>query len=320
MGIKIISTGSYTPEKIVTNEDLSKTLDTSDEWIASRTGIRARRIAVEGSTSELAVAAARAALAQAGIGAEVLGLVIVATSTPDNHFPSCACEVQGAIGAVNAVAFDLSAACTGFVFALDTAAAYLQTGRGSYALVIGADVMSKVLDWTDRSSCVLFGDGAGAVVLQASDQQKSDLLVSCMGAEGERGNVLRCGIRYHNTEEAVQDSIQMDGQEVFRFAVRTVSANIRGLMEKAEQPDLDGVKYFILHQANERIIESVAKRLGQPMEKFPVNLAQYGNTSAASIPIILDELNRAGKLNRGDRLVLAGFGAGLTYGASLMIF
>lgn len=342
MRVKLIASGSYTPEYVVTNDDLSKILDTSDEWIASRTGIRERRIEKSGSTSKVAIQAARAALENLSqsdapgaemLGAEDLDLILVASSTPDKNFPSCACEVQGAIGAVHATAFDLSAACTGFVFALNTAAAYLKSGMARRAMVIGADVMSKTLDWTDRSSCVLFGDGAGAVILQAEPdeceaERGSDLMSVYTGADGRRSSVLNCDLRYHNTDpETIRNCTQMDGQEVFKFAVKTVAGIIHNLAEQeagqtggTAEEKLDEVKYFLLHQANIRIIEAVAKRLGQPMEKFPVNLAHYGNTSAASIAILLDELNRAGELNRGDKLVLSGFGAGLTYGASQIIF
>lgn len=347
MNVRIISTGSYEPNCVVTNDDLSKVVDTSDEWIRSRTGILERRIEASGSTTRMAVEAAKRALAmaekekgEASELAERLDLIIVATSTPDKHFPSCACEVQGALGAVHATAFDLSAACSGFLYAFNTAASYLKQGLARTALVIGADALSKALDWKDRSTCVLFGDGAGAVLLEAFETdgaaQASDLLAVKTGSDGAKGAVLECAARYHNTAAQAMpllacnaaktdegaaaqphDALYMDGQAVFRFAVRTVAANIQEVL--GDLP-LSEVKYFVLHQANVRIIEAAAKRLEQPMAKFPTNLERLGNTSAASIPMLLDELNRAGKLVRGDKLVLAGFGAGLTFGASLIVY
>lgn len=320
MTSRIIGTGSYVPEQIVTNEDLAKIVDTSDEWIASRTGIRTRHIAAEAAegTSQMAAEAAKRALAQAGIDAEELDLILLGTSSPDYCFPNGACEVQAAIGASRAAAFDISAACSGFLFAMSTMQAYIQAGLCKTGLVIGADCLSKLTDWTDRSTCVLFGDGAGAAVVRASDQ--GGMVHMVMGADGTKGPVLSCVARtggsFLNQQKPEIGYMQMDGQEVFRFAVKKVPECIGQLLSETNT-GIEEIKYFVLHQANYRIFESVAKRLKQPMEKFPMNIDRYGNTSGASVPLMLDELNRAGKLQPGDKLVLAGFGGGLTWGASL---
>lgn len=318
MTTKIIGTGSYAPETIIKNDDLAEFMETSDQWISSRTGIRERRIVNQESTCMLAVKAAEKALESAGIKAEDLDLIILATSSADYCFPSGACQVQGEIGAVNAVAFDLSAACTGFVFALNTVHSFFQSGIYKTALVIGAEVFSKLTDWEDRSTCVLFGDGAGAVVLQASDR---GLIHMIMGSDGSKSQVLSCVNRTNGnflTKSLPEIGYTyMDGQEVFKFAVKKVPECIKQLLEQSKT-DLSEIQYFILHQANVRIVESIAKRLSVPIEKFPVNLDRFGNTSAASIPILLDEVSGQGTLKRGDKLIIAGFGAGLTWGATLM--
>lgn len=318
MTTKIISTGSYTPEHIVTNQDLAGIVDTSDEWIRSRTGIRERRIAVETGTSRMALEAAKRALEGSGIQPEDLDIIILATSSPDRNFPSGACEVQKAIGAVHAVAYDISAACSGFIFALNTIHSFFQAGIYKTGLVIGADTLSKLVDWTDRSTCVLFGDGAGAAVVTA---EETGIIHMVMGSDGTKGHVLDCVSRttgnFLTGTEPQAGSLTMDGQEVFKFAVKKVPECVLQLL-KESGTDIEEIKYFVLHQANYRIVESVAKRLKMPMEKFPMNMERYGNTSGASVPILLDELNRAGILESGDKLVLAGFGAGLTWGATLL--
>lgn len=318
MTTKIMATGSCVPDQVVTNDRLAQVVETNDEWIRSRTGIRERRIAVDMGTSAMAIEAARRALESSGIRPEELDIIILATSSPDRHFPCGACEVQGALGAVNAAAYDISAACSGFLFALNTVHAFFRAGIYRTGLVIGADTMSRLTDWSDRSTCVLFGDGAGAAVVRA---QESGILHTVMGSDGSRGSVLDCICRTTGnflTGTAPQMGyLTMDGQEVFKFAVKKVPACIGQLLDEAEVSQ-ESVKYFILHQANYRIVESVAKRMKEPIEKFPMNLDRYGNTSGASVPILLDELNRAGKLQRGDRLVLAGFGAGLTWGGVLL--
>ena len=315
---RIVGTGSYVPEQIVTNDDLAKIVETNDEWIRTRTGIRQRRIATSEGTSDLAAKAAERAIEQAGIKPEEIDLIILATSSQDYCFPSGACEVQGRVGAVNAVCYDLSAACTGFVFALNTAQAFIQSGVYRTALVVGSEVLSKLIDWKDRSTCVLFGDGAGAVVVRADE---TGILGFQMHSDGTKGNVLTCGARSNGNflmnQKPELSYMTMDGQEVFKFAVKRVPEVISQLLEKTGT-SIEEIRYFVLHQANYRIIESVAKRLKVGMEKFPANMEYYGNTSGASIPLLLDEMNRAGKLNPGDKIILSGFGGGLTWGATLI--
>ena len=320
MPVRIIGTGSYVPEKIVTNEDLEKLVDTSDAWITERTGIHTRRVTGEG-TAAMAVRAAGAALERAGMEPEELDMILVGTSTGDFLFPGTACQVQGALGASGAVCFDLSAACSGFLFTLNTAKVYLESGAYKSALVIGADTLSKTIDWSDRSTCVLFGDGAGAAVLKRCGGS-GGVGEFLMGSDGGRGGCLSCPASpvknpWYPGGGEEGEFLSMNGQEVFRFAVKTVPETMETLLERAGLGCAD-IKYFILHQANERIIASVARRMKQPLEKFPMNLGRFGNTSGASIPILLDELNREGRLKEGDRLLLAGFGAGLTWGATII--
>ncbi|WP_099467530.1 beta-ketoacyl-ACP synthase III [Konateibacter massiliensis] len=318
MAARIIGTGRALPEHVVTNDFLSTIVDTNDEWIRERTGIRERRIAREETTSSLAANAAKNALENAGITNLEVDLIIVATFTPDNYMPSTACMVQQEIGAVNAVCFDINAACTGFLYALSSAYAYIQSGMCKHALVIGAETISKVIDWTDRGTCILFGDGAGAVVLE---EDKTGKMTFVQGSDGSRGEVLTCKGRNANNlftaKEEEETAIYMEGQEVFKFAVKKVPECIEQLMEQTNS-DYTDIKYFCLHQANKRIISSVAKRLKQPEDKFPVNLDKYGNTSAASIPILLDELYRSGQIEKGDKIIVSGFGGGLTWGAALI--
>ena len=317
MTARIIGTGSAVPEQIVTNEDLSKIVETSDEWISSRSGIKERRVAKEENTTSLAILAGKRALENAGVTAEEIEVIIVATCTPDYFFPNTACQVQEAIGAKHAVAFDLSAACSGFLFALSTVQAYIKGGIYQKALIVGAETMSKMIDWSDRSTCVLFGDGAGAVV----SAEETGVLELVQKSNGAGKGVLSCKARETrnllNHESETKEYLYMEGQPVFKFAVKTVPECVEEVLKKAEVKK-EEIRYYILHQANSRIIQSVAKRLKEPEEKFPMNLSLYGNTSAASIPILLDEMNRNGMLNRGDKLVLSGFGAGLTWGAVLL--
>lgn len=318
MTARIIGTGSAVPEQIVTNEDLSKIVETSDEWISSRSGIKERRVAKEETTTSLAILAGKRALENAGVTAEEIEVIIVATCTQDYFFPNTACQVQEAIGAKHAVAFDLSAACSGFLFALSTAQAYIKGGIYQKALIVGAETMSKMIDWSDRSTCVLFGDGAGAAVVSA---EETGVLELVQKSDGTGKGVLSCKARETrnllNHESETKEYLYMEGQPVFKFAVKTVPECVEEVLKKAEVKK-EEIRYYILHQANSRIIQSVAKRLKEPEEKFPMNLSLYGNTSAASIPILLDEMNRNGMLNQGDKLVLSGFGAGLTWGAVLL--
>ena len=306
-------------------------VETSDEWIRERTGIGERHVSVGETVVTLASEAARKALEQAGKRAEEIDLILVATCSPEQYLPCCACQVQADIGAVNALAFDVNAACSGFLFALNTADAYLRMGLAKNALIIGSEVLSKLVDWTDRGSCILFGDGAGAVVVERCEAP-AGILGRALHSDGTGGGVLQCGARelttpYARTSAAKTDQnqptddrehfIQMDGQEVYRFATRRVPQCIEEALSDAglAVPDID---VFVLHQANARIIDAVAKRLHADRDKFPTNLERVGNMSSASIPVLLDELHRQGKLHRGDRIVLAGFGAGLTIGACVM--
>lgn len=318
MTSKIIGTGSYAPAQIVTNDDLSKIVETSDEWIVSRTGIRERRISLEEGTSYMATEAAKKAMENAGVHVDDIDIIVLATTTADNCCPAGACEVQAALGAEKAVAFDIIAACSGFLFGLNVVNSFIQTGIYQTALVVGADHLSKLVDWTDRGTCVLFGDGAGAAVVQASETGIRHMV---MGSDGSKGSILSCvartGGNHFNGNVPELGYLHMNGQEVFKFAVKKVPECVSQVLAGANM-DVEEIKYFILHQANYRIVEAAAKRLRQPLEKFPMNMDRYGNTSAASVPLLLDELNQEGKLKQGDKLVLAGFGAGMTWGAAVM--
>ncbi len=320
MSIKILGTGSFLPENVATNDFLSTIMDTSDEWISSRTGIKERRLAKTETTASMSAEAAKRALEDAGVNAEELDLIIVGTLSGDHITPSTACEVQAAIGASGAVAFDINAACSGFIFGMNTAYAYMQCKMAKKALVIGAETLSKIMDWNDRSTCVLFGDGAGAAVLGVSEE-KGGVLGFEQGSDGARGMVLACADRKNNNpfvENSKElDYVHMDGQEVYKFAVTTVPVSIQNVLEKADL-QVDDIKYFLLHQANIRIIQSVSKRLHVPMERFPISLDHCGNISAASVPILLDEVNKKGMLQKGDKIVMSGFGGGLTWGTCVV--
>lgn len=312
---KITATASYVPEKIVTNDDLSNLMDTSDEWIHSRTGIKRRRVAVGENTSDLCIRVAQTLLQDAQLSAESLDFILVATITPDFNTPAVACQVQGAIGAVNAFAFDISAACAGFVYALSMAEKLIRTGAKK-GLVIGGEVLSKVLDWNDRSTAVLFGDGAGGLLLEASSEQH--LLKESLKADGTRGMSLTSGFRtnenpFSQNAPAYSAYMQMIGREIFDFATRDVVASINDLTQD------EAIDYFLLHQANSRILDKVARKLKQPREKFLQNMQDYGNTSAASIPLLLDEEIKRGTLSlgSGQKVVFSGFGGGLTWGTML---
>lgn len=315
---RICGTGSYVPTRIVDNEELANLVDTNDAWIRERTGIVRRHLAEQETTSDMAARAAKKALEQAGISSGEIELILVATSTPESIFPCIACEVQREIQAEHAAGFDLNAACSGFLFAFQVAQAYIHAGIYRTVLVIGADSMSHMVDWSDRSTCILFGDGAGAVVLQA---EEGGLSVQAAHSEGGKGAVLTGYSRHRkgwdDPENEKAAYIQMDGQSVFKFAVRRVPEIVEELLQKA-QIEKEEIAYFFLHQANKRIIEAAAKRIGADMSRFPMNLQEYGNTSAASIPILLDEWNRNGRLKKGDKLILAGFGAGLSWAGSLL--
>lgn len=321
MAIRIIGTGSYLPKKVADNHFLSTIVDTDDEWIRQRTGIKERHLSngKEGTTY-MAAHAAEAALENAGITADELDMIIVATVSADTYVPSTSCQVQGAIGAIRATCFDLNAACSGFLFAMNTAYAYIEMGMAKTILIIGAETLSREVDWSDRSSCILFGDGAGAAIMR-QEEGKGGLIASVTGSDGSQGDVLTCkgrGIQnpFHQSKRK-KDYLRMEGQAVFRFAVTMVPRCIKQILKKTGY-DTEDIKFFVLHQANVRILELIAKRLKVDIDKFPMNLDRYGNTSSASIPILLDELNQNNLLEPGDKIVLSGFGGGLTWGAVLI--
>ncbi|MDF2876204.1 MAG: fabH [Sporomusa sp.] len=321
--VGILGIGSYVPDKVITNHDLEKTIDTSDQWIVERTGIRERHVVSEGeATSDLATRAAEKALADAGVSAGEIDLIIVGTVTPDMQFPSVACLVQSNIKATNAAAFDLTAVCSGFVYGLATGSAFIKTGTYKKVLVIGAESLSKITDWSDRNTAILFGDGAGAVVLGEAEPGTGILGID-LGADGNGGNLLRVpagGSRLPTIAETISQRlhyIQMDGNEVFKFAIKVMGETVNKALENANLTAKD-VSCLVPHQANMRIIQSAAKRLGLPMEKVIVNVDRYGNTSAASIPIALDEGIKSGRIKNGDVLALVGFGGGLTWGATII--
>ena len=301
---KIIGTGSYLPETVWDNHKLTEWLDTSDEWIKERTGISKRHIAENTEPSRMALEAAKRALKNAeksGFTVEDLDAIIVCCVTPDICVPPIACWVQKELGAVNAFCYDINAACSGFVYAYNTAVSYMTTGLIKNAMIIGSEKLSNMVNWEDRGSCILFGDGAGAVIIKACEEKGAAILHS----DGASGDALQC---------ATGGRLYMDGQNVFRFALKRVPEVVEELLNKLEM-DKSEIDMFLLHQANLRIIEAVIKRLGLDPEKVPTNIERMGNTSSASLPILIDELNQQGKLQPGMKLVMAGFGAGLTWGA-----
>jgi 3-oxoacyl-[acyl-carrier-protein] synthase-3 len=321
----IAGVGSYAPKRILTNEDLTKMVDTTDEWIRTRSGIRERHIAAEDeATSDLAIHAARNALVDAGVTAAEIDLLIVATATPDYPVPATACVVQHKLGIPpHATCFDISAACTGFLYATEIAYGQILTNRYKCALVIGAEKLSSITDWSDRTTCVLFGDAAGAAVLKKVDQPGIGIIGSDLGADGEMMELLYTpagGSRCPASPKTVADKkhfLHMKGKEVFKNAVRVMETVAREMVEQ-HHLTFDQINLVIPHQANYRIIESLAGALGVPMERVYVNLDRYGNTSAASIPLALDEARRAGRIKPGDYTLLVAFGAGLTYGSTLI--
>lgn len=335
MAMKISGTGSALPEQSITNDDMTRLVETSDEWIRQRTGIAQRRISAGETVAALAAKACGRALENAGVSAQEVDLILVATCSPELLLPCCACQVQAILGAKRAVAFDLNAACSGFLFALNTAYAYIETGMYHNALIVGSEVLSKLVDWNDRSTCVLFGDGAGAAFVQKTNDNEVCSNGRCVGIEsmvqgsdGTKGMVLSCkeravsnpfSVSVPEEDEDISSYIRMDGQEVYKFATRQVPSCIQAALDQAGL-GVEEIDLFVLHQANVRIIESVAKRLKADISKFPMNLERVGNMSSATIPVLLDELNRSGRLHRGDRIVLSGFGAGLTYGASVLVW
>lgn len=322
--ITLAGTGSYAPRKVLTNNELAETVDTSDEWIVTRSGIRERRIAGEGElTSDMAAAAGRKALQAAGIPPEEIDLLIVATTTPDMPFPSTACLTQHKMGLSSLAAFDLQAACSGFIYGLETGVGMVRSGAYRNALIIGAERLSSIVDWQDRQTCVLFGDGAGAVVISPNHDPKSGWLGAQLGCDGSAVDLLKlpgggCQVPASlDSLEGRQHFIKMSGREVFKTAVRVMEQSARQILEH-HGLTADQVDCVVPHQANVRIIETLATRLGIPMGRFFLNIDRYGNTSAASIPIALDEAVRGGRIQPGDLVLMVAFGGGLTWGSSLI--
>jgi 3-oxoacyl-[acyl-carrier-protein] synthase-3 len=322
--VAIAGTGKYLPEKVLTNEDLQRMVDTSDAWITERTGIRSRRIAADGeATSDLAIKAGRDALENAGVKAEDLDLIIVATVTPDMAFPATACFVQKVLGAPKATCFDVSAACSGFLYGMELARQFIATGSAQKALVIGADKLSAIIDWSDRNTCVLFGDGAGAAVLQPAGEGTGEILSAYSGSNGMLDEILNVpggGSRNPLTAENIgqkTNTMKMSGREVYRHAVTTMMSAAKEAIARAGLTP-DDIECFIPHQANLRIIETIADKLHVPMERFFVNLQDYGNTSAAAVAIALDEAQRSGRIKRGNHILLVVFGGGLTWASAVV--
>jgi len=323
MAIQLLGTGSYTPEKILTNQDLEKIVDTNDEWITTRTGIRERHIASDDqATSDLALIAAQRALESAGLEASELDLILVATCTPDMAFPSTSTLVQHRLGATNAFAMDLGAACSGFIFALETARNFLQGGKYNTALVIGAEKMSSLLNWEDRSTCILFGDGAGAAIIRNEEGTAGGLGPCILGSNGSLSKLLSVpagGTRIPITSKVLEErsnTITMSGQEVFKHAVVNMTKTAKKLLKEAGWKP-EELAMVIPHQANHRILEAIRTRVGVEKENVFVNVDKYGNTSAASIGIALDEAVKQGRLKPGDRAMILAFGAGFTWGGML---
>jgi len=317
---RIAGTGSYLPEKVLTNEDLSKIVDTSDEWIAARTGIRERHIAAEGeTTSDLGYHAAVRALEAAGVDAKELDLIVVGTTTPDLIFPSTACLIQHRLGADGCPAFDVNAACSGFVYALTVADKFVRSGAAKTALVIGSETLTRMVDWSDRTTCVLFGDGAGAVVLKADTE--TGILSTHMHADGGKKELLwtpvGVSVGFKPDEPNAGVKIHMSGNDVFKHAVKALDSVVEETLE-ANGLDRHAIDWLIPHQANLRIIEATAKRLDMPMERVIVTVDKHGNTSSGSVPLALDEAVRSGKVQRGQLVLLEAFGGGFTWGSALL--
>ena len=313
MFVKIKGTGSCLPEKVLDNAAISQLVDTNDEWIQSRTGIKSRHIAREETAVSMAAVAAEKALEDAGITAEEIDLLIVSSVSSEQLLPCTACSVQKKLGAVNAAAFDLNAACSGFIVAYQMAAGQNKAGLSKKALLIGVECLSNIVNWEDRGTCILFGDGAGAAVISVEEEGNIEI-PSVLHSDGSRGEVLTCkNPTGERKDGSLEGYVAMDGREIYKFAVRQVPAVIDEILEKAEK-SVEEIDLFVLHQANRRIVEAIAKRLKQPIEKFPMDMMQNGNMSSASIPVLLDELKQEGKLQPGMKIIVAGFGAGLTWG------
>lgn len=319
-GSRIIGTGSYMPSNIMSNKYIETLVDTSDQWIKERTGITERRISQGETTSDLATKAAIEALKDSNICSLEIDLIIVATVSADCIVPSVACKVQKNIGAVNAMAFDINAACSGFIFALDIANGYIATGRAKKALVIGAEVLSKITDWKDRNTCVLFGDGAGAIILSTADETHINY-INCRSV-GEKWESLTCegtpiNNPYIECENASEGKLKMNGKDIYKFAVKTMDEEFNRILNESKL-EKKNINFILPHQANMRMLESFSKKVEIPLDKFIINLQHVGNTSGASIPIALDEANKSGILTNGSNIIIIGFGGGLTYGSALL--
>jgi 3-oxoacyl-[acyl-carrier-protein] synthase-3 len=321
--VHIVGTGSYVPDRVLTNADLEKMVDTTDEWITTRSGIKERRIAPDWMcTSDMATEAARRAMDQAGVREDEIDLIICATITPDTPFPATACLIQKKLGAKRAAAFDVEAACSGFLYGLEIGQQFITSGTYNTVLVVGAEKLSTIVDWHDRNTCVLFGDGAGAAVLRSRGEEHG-ILTTCMGADGSLADILLMpagGARYPATKESVgagMHYLKMDGKEVFKNAITAMQTAAKEALRRCNLT-IDDIKCVIPHQANIRILEALADRLGAPMEKVYVNLHRYGNISAASVAIALDEAAREGRFQRGDLVLLIVFGSGLTWASCVI--
>lgn len=319
MGLKIIDSAKYSPERIITNDELAQTLDTSDEWISKRTGIKQRHRIDEVTNAVMATRVAEDLLAKTNTAPEEVDLIVVATMSPDYQTPSVAAQVQGALKASRAMAFDISAACSGFVYGMSVVNQMLQSPNYHKALLIGSEALSRLLDWQDRSTAVLFGDSAAGVLVENDPASSASLIAERLTTYGDLGEHLTAGNVAALTDSTQSYFFQMNGRKVYEFATNRVPESIQAVLQAAEI-DARDVKYFLLHQANARIIKSVAKRLELPIEKFPINIADYGNTAAASEPLLLAELMQEHKIQRGDIIVFSGFGGGLTIGTNVIKF
>lgn len=319
MGLKIIDSAKYSPERIITNDELAQTLDTSDEWISKRTGIKRRHRIGEETNATMATRVAEALLTKTNTLPEEVDLIVVATMSPDYQTPSVAALVQGALKASRAMAFDISAACSGFVYGMSVVNQMLQSPNYHKALLIGSEALSRLLDWQDRSTAVLFGDSAAGVLVENDPASSASLIAERLTTYGDLGEHLTAGNVAALTDSTQTYFFQMNGRKVYEFATNRVPESIKAVLQAAEI-DAKDVKYFLLHQANARIIKSVAKRLDLPLEKFPINIADYGNTAAASEPLLLAELMQEHKIQRGDIIVFSGFGGGLTIGTNVITF
>ncbi len=323
-GAAIAGTGSYIPEKVLSNFDLTKLVDTSDEWITVRTGIKERHIAGEGeTTASMAVAASEKALEDAGIGPEQIDAIICATITPEMPLPATACFIQDKLGAVGASAFDIAAACSGFVYGLEIGKMFIESGRYEHVLLVGSETLSRITDYQDRSTCILFGDGAGAALLKATNDPQRRITYTKLKSDGSKWNMLQlpgCGSRYPASHEVLDKRMQymtIQGRAIYKFAVNSMQQLILDAMKNCNL-SVDDVKMVVPHQVNRRIIDSATQKLGFPPEKVYINIDRFGNTSSASVPIALDEARRTGKLAEGDTIIMVAFGGGLTWGSAVV--